>query len=397
MLSFEKYQYAYITCMYMQEDNKPSIYEVALADKLFIYTAVYQTDLAGLKEILEHRLITNYYFESELLRCKDIPVLNVQVDDIKVGTLIEEVAQPEHSFARSIVDFAVGECIFIDSSIVDCDIYKGTAFTKFYNLKFSKSTMSVYFQIVTNNGLVNQHICRFEDMNVEFIPFKLGVPEDSDLTPEFATYLKNMTLNGKVYKVYSVDFLPLVNPRKIQDCIAHKAHIRNIYYANFVKILQEFISRFETDDSQKVVWAGGNSDYSSNYGCFLDSSEKDLTKAEMSKITNYVMTDIFKIYQEQGLDAARKTIARSAARPLVKHCMLLLTTIILNESSIATQVATAIEIKKQYSALYVATGAFLYEVRMLSMKQLIHLGDIRGTFSGSDETALSLASGRALV
>ena len=172
MDSAEKIRYCFLNKIYTRLNNEDA-YELALVDETFSFVILHRT--CDLHSILSFGFIYDFSLEDDYLRCNP----SVQID---TGDSLSE------SELNASIGVSLGETIFsllrlgsdnnfiiiddklAESFIADADSTKnwtGLGVTYFHNVKFSKSTMSIFTPIVTEDGLYNKMLAVRQIVNLK--------------------------------------------------------------------------------------------------------------------------------------------------------------------------------------------------------------------------------------
>lgn len=292
--SAEKIRYCFLNKIYNRLNNEDA-YELALVDETFSFVILHRT--CDLHSILSFGFIYDFSLEDDYLRCNP----SVQID---TGDSLSE------SELNASVGVSLGETIFsllrlgsdnnfiiiddklAESFIADADSTKnwtGLGVTYFHNVKFSKSTMSIFTPIVTEDGLYNKMLAVETNSKLETKHFYFGVP--SGISTPMGTYKAKKSINNIDYDIYELEFAPVFD--NIGKVLAGPVINTAVQYqacCEFVlKALDDMMHEFYSVDQEEVAWAGGSKQYTTSYKIEFTSDMVKLNKRDRINILNSIL------------------------------------------------------------------------------------------------------------
>ena len=179
-------RYCYLSKIYESSSGESKLYECVLCDETFSDIAIYRVDLDTLKGLAnDHKLIKNFVIEDGYLRCENTTrqLLNNLIESSK-GKYIRKRDTKLYSFYDFVRNGIKTECYFVhpDYALADNSL-DGIGFSHFKNIRVSESTMSVYCNILTEEGLKHLSLIRLENKKLVMNNLFVAVPDDVDLIP----------------------------------------------------------------------------------------------------------------------------------------------------------------------------------------------------------------------
>lgn len=367
------------------QTNTEEIYLVLYTeDSLQLIETVY-VDKETLGKIPKKGLLTNFVVQDDFLRCDAMQKIKVNMDASellgKKDFISFRGADNKGSFFSFLSD--AGSYIYIDEkALIPCDDdeqikYKlGTyGYTNFKNIKFSQTTMTAYFHIVTPDGLENRNIIYLNDKNyLQMNEFIIGVAGISDTFPEECVALlgEAIDVNGKVYTLYKVKMMSLYNNTAIpvDTNLVNLSCYMSLRYENAINLLEVLIESItEQEEQSSLMWAGGNNSHKSNYGVLFKSTGEKYSKNKCAQLIDTIMrgyispvlsTDIDK---ESALEKVLEEIIYPGMSEEEKHLRLILANIMILNETKEDILITAIKYKENFRDKKFSYDKFLYWVR----------------------------------
>lgn len=369
----------YLDKVFKDTNGKIKLYQLTLSDSLFRDIREVVVGEEGLLKYLNNKgFIKDFQLEEGYLKCdpKDT-LLATSVIESQLSEEKSKNVEQENSFYR-FLDYAIeNDCILLDDSLIDCDKYTGLAFTKFKNIRFSQSTMSVYFIINTPEGIANKHIVYLEDGALKFYHFYFGVPAGK-ATYKNATYVKDIVINNELYYVYQIGELGLY-PMEVctSSSLINKAcTAREIQQAilDTVKDYSTILNNTLGEKGSTVEWAGGNGSYESQYGIIFKNSLKRPTKNRRNELIQDVFQNFLGIYPDY--QNAFSAVNNSPYYSLCEKAALkILLFISYSGKSPVECLSVAKSVREKFAKEMMYTSMFLYKIRVGCYIQHIRLVD----------------------
>ena len=256
------------------------------------------------KTYQEHMAILNKEFKVEeaptlmkllkTLICVDAKFVIQKESKAETGAVAVDVGIWEHGIEESGFDSYGGE----DDSEPVREVYD--IVIPCYGVKFSKSTMSVYFNYYDDDGLHHWNIMRYDDIWYVFNPFSFLV-SSANLSAfqrcmgEFQNYLLeegSYEYRNESYVKYKVlqDIPLLANDEYIFTEILHKAIICSERYNNVLKITKDFMSSLcDNSNVELKGWAGKDRSFKTNYGIYFKTQYIAIPTEERVEVLNRVI------------------------------------------------------------------------------------------------------------
>ena len=135
--------------------DKPDIYELAMTDLHFSFVILYRTE--DLRSILDYGYFYDFSLDEDYVMCN--PQMHVSSGDSLYESEIENFLVVD--FKDSIFSFLARgseqNYVFLNDDVVaDTQDWTGYGVTYFHNVKFSKSTMSIYVMLSAKDGVFNK-------------------------------------------------------------------------------------------------------------------------------------------------------------------------------------------------------------------------------------------------
>lgn len=368
----------------LQADNG-EVYLVIYADELLQLIGTAYVDKETLAKIPKKGLITNFIVQDEFLRCDPLPKIkvNMKAEDLLGKT--EFMSYTNNFNPGSFFSFLgkASNYVYIDEEALlpnegdDQIKYKLASYghTSFKNLRFSQTTMTAYFHIVTPEGLKNRNIVYLNDkkylqMN-EFIVGETGI--NPKLPEECTSFLgEAIDSNGKVYTLYKVKMLSLYDTVKIpiDPNLVNLCCYMSLRYENAMNLLEVIIdSVTEQNNENSLSWAGGTNSHKSDFGVLFKSTGEKFSKSKCMDLVDTVMQGyIIPVMQKEDdkSEALRKVmqdLIYIGMNEEEKHLKTILANIMVLSETKEDILATAIKYKEMYRDKKFLYDKFLYWVR----------------------------------
>ena len=386
-----EYKYCYLDTIYTNDSNEIEYYNLTYCNK--DYTKVKSVCLpeSEIGSVFSQGLVLDFGIENGYLKCGD-------VKNYPASCLGQEVSfNLEEDTLYSFINIgAHNDYIVLDDSLIECDAYKGIAYSKFKNIKFSRSTMSVYVSIYdaasVGTKMYNKMIVVENDGNLEFQPFYFGVPvekkESFNKHNACFEFVKEMVINNEEYLIYTCKDLA-VYPYSycMSGSVVNKACYESNKLHNIVKALNCLIKTINdslgvnTDTS--YLWVGGNKGYQSKYGIVFKSMSLAMTSADTQDL---VLTAIREYKGKYGsFEEAKIALINSLYKREAKNAMMPILYALYSASDIANVVEIARQLLVGYTLSILEVDMFLYRIRIAAYVRGLRLVPVgEAVLSGSE-------------
>lgn len=392
-------QYCYLNRVYVDSNDVSQLYEFTLSDSYFLNVCTYITDLEGLRKLAENESLSkDFSLDAGFLKCDNVPRVennNLVKEAIGIPSYVRDLEYSFYTFVQTAVEH---DFLIVDDSILDCERFNGIKVSNFKNIRFSQSTMSVYFPLVNEEGLRNKHLVLLEDGLLRLNVFHFAVPAEynNQFKENGCVYCSRMFINNSEYVIYRMDELPIYPYAYVTagNVINKAVSVRERSKA-IVEVVTDYISFCNgvlgNNDNSKLPWAGGNNSYSSGYGVTLTSSLTLLKRTDRSAILDRVLGEIFP--EMDSYTAAVEYIKNGGGSQLAKACLNVLSFICFSGKNVTEQLAYAVAVKNKYKTEMFYADLFLYQVRVATYVRRIHLANpINPVLQGSDEAAYTIVN-----
>lgn len=396
-----KIAYCYLQSVFRDESGTAKAYELVRSDKYFREISNYLASEKGLRDIrssLEAQF--NYSFKDEYLLCR--PLKESAVNNLIMGNLDKVIYQwgESGSTIYDLLSEGIGKrfMVLADRYAVPGSVVDGKGATLFSNIRFSASTMSVYFNILTDNGLENKHLICMEDYRLAMRPFYFAVPEDEAL--ELREYkgqpgLGDITINNLVYTLYYADELLIYDMEVLTPTsLVNKASIEVAKTQNAVNILNDYregLFRALNGEQKKVEWAGGTGSYESSYGVFYKADIDILSARKRGEIMKIILGWV----AEGSFRSPEELYERLLALPLAyeeKISGIALLNVVTHVSSVEDALFLSDKAIQCHKVMNAYANIFLYRVRSKVYFTKIGIVPVLNpVFTGSGEAISTIA------
>lgn len=271
-IDLNEFNMCYLDTVFVDSTDSIKYAKVYFCNKLFtdIYSLI--VPYSELIQLTKIPCLHDFEIEGKYFKCATIKRVqiteNVEENVYKVQHHFSSKPQTFYDFVR---EASNNDYLFVGDSISELSAYKGTELSHFRYLKFSKSTMSVYFQITSNEGLYNRHLITLEGGYLQFHPFYFGVKESIGKEPNYGIYQHDITINNEKYKLYYVENISIIEDSTcIVPALINKAMGLKEKAIATNRVLEEIIKAFIS--SETIAWAGGSNSHESHFGVLYDYS-----------------------------------------------------------------------------------------------------------------------------
>lgn len=397
----KKYKYCYLNNIYKGENNI-HVFELLLADSYFTKFAMYLTNGGELRQILGcNELVKDFSIVDGVLKFSNTNILPLY-DGIKEDLFkVRDISPEKKTLFDLFRQGALNNYIILEDSVVkeNDNSYVGSAFTKFTNIRFSNTTMSIYAKMVTEEGLYNKMLVTMKNGYLNASQFYFGVPivkqnsdkgleQNSDKDLEQSTtsgiktmslfgdskisdvkffgeeYCKTMTINGDDYKIYYLRMCLLATKTAIINPFINKAASMCVKFTNICNALEFFISEQYSwiyPDQKKKEWIGGDSNYNDGVGVYFNSSRKTITKKDDAILFDQLCSTIKRC---NTTDEVVNWVKNSGFSEDKKQIMLIYLSFMMQSNKPVERVNLAYTYKDKIDLHYVCFSSYAYEMRL---------------------------------
>lgn len=380
--------YCYLNQVWVDDNDNGLLYELVFSDKNFrdvYFKRVNKESLISTRN--ENKYEYNFKFKDDYLCCPDVKRLKInniimesKDKEIRVNSVGDDFNL--YAFLTEAIDNGY---IFVSDEFIQEHSLQGLGYTGMHNIRFSRTTMSVYVQIINVEGIHNEMIVSLEGTRLVFHPFYVAVPINKKLSYG-AVKKSSCNIEHVPYDIYYVDFLSLYTK---DDYIAYglinRACAISAQCLNMCKILDTFIEavRCVTENGvipSQIAWAGGSSSHKSSFGVLFKSSIKILSNKEVADIVNKAVNHFLPMLDkynfetlEDKIKMANHIISITSLPTITKWYYFTLLKVILNANTMAEQLSVAIETKKACKTQMLFCDVYMYRIRSYSYLNCVSL------------------------
>lgn len=283
--------FCFMNKIYTRTD-KPDVYELAMTDLHFSFVILYRTE--DLRSILNYGYFYDFSLDGDYVMCN--PQMQVSSGDSLYENEIENFLVVD--FKDSIFSFLARgseqNYVFLNDDVVaDTQDWNGYGVTYFHNVRFSKSTMSIYVMLSAKDGVFNKMLVVEENNRLTFKPFYYGVP--SGKTSIGGDFVFSKNINNVKYDVYKVEFLPVITDAEkvLSAPIINTAVQYQTCYEFAIRAVESVLKEYYSVADSVTEWVGGSKQYTSSYKISFKSAMEKLTKRDR----DYIVSDLLKGYE----------------------------------------------------------------------------------------------------
>lgn len=233
----------FLNRVFTDKDDCISFFEIVKADNSFADVRTSYVSLDTLKKLsTDPKLTTDFSFEDGYLKC-DSTVNRVCSNDLIKGQVSKQFSIYDSS--NSLFDLLMlgvnNGFYLVDDRVAKNSTWTGNGFTSFHNIKFSKSSMSIYARVIFKDTCFNKHIVKLQRGILKFYPFKFLVPKDfcGDLSD--CKKLGEIVINNISYFLYEVATMSLFCPiNNITPPLINYANGRVLRFSEVLKVLRQY-------------------------------------------------------------------------------------------------------------------------------------------------------------
>lgn len=381
-------KYAFLKSIYVDENDVGIYYEAEVSDTIMAKTGIMIKTLAEWKELFSKQSITaNFSFEDDYLKCSpDIP--RYPIAGMISSSEDTSIFNESNKFYYFIFNGIVNKYILCEDGIAlsEDSSYHGTEITEFSSIKFSKSTMTMYAMLNSENGFYNKVLIYLSDVDLVINKFYYGIPKDAENIIPMGKFIKDMDINNNEYAIYCIEpedvqlicnvtfsenliALSVVLSQKFKDIV----DVLGMYYKCSYQTLVG-----NTDDTEKQ-WCGGSSSYASRYGVYMETSLAPLSEYQIDALCGYLykLEDTFAVHH--SVDKLLEEIDSLDLNTRSSDVLRTLVPIIFSENGSKEDFLTLLRSSlKSYESIYCIYNLYLYCIRINAYLQKKHVGNLYG-------------------
>lgn len=270
------------------------MYAITMSDEKLLHV---QGKLLTLDELVAEvdnisKPACDFKIEDGVLRCNPM-ITPIDIDDLLFQEMIAHnncINSPGDNSLYKLLQLGVENDYVILGGDSSEAWERGEALTKFRNIKFSNSTMSVYARMRNVDGIFNKMIVVMTDGRLEFRPFKFAIPTTSLQYPTVGTKTaETLKINNVDYTVWETGILSIYDEVEISLGLVNQSLCDNKVYAECIKLLDDFLAGAFKIGNSEVEWAGGKNDYSTQYGVYFKTSCKGIGQVTRNELQRIVL------------------------------------------------------------------------------------------------------------
>lgn len=370
--------YCFLNCVYTDENDKSILYEVVRCDETFSIIQVERVTLSELELLAATSgLKTDFSFEDGYLKCNTVKRFWCD-ESIKSSASKHQVIEEKFNTEKTIytlLSMGVKENFyFIADELVDLAKYQGTGIVPFSHVKFSQSSMSVYYREVLNGVGRNHYLISTEANSIRFNPFYFLVPSKRVESIPFERK-GAIVVNNVEYSVYYSGNLGIVEPVKIGSAaLVNQASSERVKSASAVKAT-DFVLGPVWGESGKIQWDGSNRTSHHIRTITFNPSQKVLSNSSIEGIYQNIMDN-----GRSGIKAEYSYPAFVVANWFVW--------MMENQTNETELIAAAKQFKEGFSKQLFFADLYLYRIRVFACYGIVCLpmnqplcGGVNGGFT----------------
>lgn len=274
----------YMNKIYVKRDNN-DIYELALVNSDF--TRVQLIRVTDLHDIISFYDTRDFNLDEDYLVC-DPHVPMVQGESI-IDTDAVFGEECEKNLFSFLIEGARNRYVVLDDSVIEGEEIAGYGMTYFHNIRFSKSTMSIYVPMYNGDGIYNKIICAEEQGRLLMRQFYFGVVSGDECN--YGDFVTKKLINNIEYDIYKIEFLPVFSNlgKIISAPIINTAIHMGTRLRFCIDTLSELMHSLYDVSEDKVQWVGGSNSYTSSYTIQFESTLPKITKRLAHDILNAIL------------------------------------------------------------------------------------------------------------
>ena len=396
-----KFKYCYLTHCYSDNAGELEAFELVTADEYFEHVLYFIANKENLLKIRKSDALFNFAIDNGNIRCNNIKCSTL--NNLIKANMNTWIQQSSIDNLYTLLGEGLKKRFYFvaDEYAVPYENIDEFGSTEFCNLKFSKSTMSVYFSSFDQDGLKNKMIIKMQDNKLKFQPFFFAVPKIEPFSqPENKELIVqrcgDITLNSEEAILYRVEQAPFVEECIVEHALINKASIivaKSNNLCSFLDSYRELIcTKVLGKENLPVAWAGGNHSYSSPYGVYYRADIKDLTKSCKNELLDLTLNKVVpKFFSQKDFKGAVTFINGLNLPYLSRIAVICLANIIFQSSGLEDSILTVNNVIRDYKLQGIFANLYLYKVRSLAYTKQRYYAEAFTPIIGSDEPFVTLA------
>lgn len=382
-------KYCFLNVVYFDTNNEDQIYELVLSDSMFQNISIYRTNLQELKKFIDGKeWVFDFAFVEGYLKC-DSCIKRIQLNNLIQCGWIEEKSS-NLTLYDLLIEGIQNHFLFLEECVVNSEEWEGLAITRFSALKFSQSTMSIYYRVVTENGIFNKMLVHMEGSKLIQHGFYFAVPYENKFSQK-AEFIKSMRINGKMYSVWKVDVISIYDMNVIISySLINKANCMRARLSNLYETLADYLDlaySLDIDVPERKQWIGSSKSYASPYGVWFKSS---VTKIKASRRLELIKIAARLLGEGMSKDDAIKLCHKSVKSREERYVLHNLLRIVYGEDPLNF----VVNYKEYVACLILFADIYLYKIRsrcFLEEKRILQkMGTQDSRLTGSDEFGFTI-------
>ena len=355
--------YCFLNCVYTDENDNSLLYEVVKCDDTFSTIQIERVTLSELELLaVTSDLKTDFSFEDGYLKCNTVKRLWCD-ESIKSSAgkhqIIEEKFNTEKTIYTLLSMGVKEKFYFIADELVGLSKYQGTGIVPFSHVKFSQSSMSVYYREVLDGVGRNHYLISTEANSIRFNPFYFLVPSEKVESIPFQRK-GAIIVNNVEYSVYYSGSLGIIEPVKIgSPALVNQANSERVKNASALKAT-DFVLGPVWGESSKIQWDNSNRTSHHIRTIIFSSSQKVLSTNSVERIYHSVL--------DNGRDGMRSEYSYPAF--VVANWFVWLSENVTNETEL---IAAAKQFREGFSERLFFADLYLYRIRAFACYGIVHL------------------------
>lgn len=258
------------------EDSSNKIYELVISTRDFSKIEIARVDLAGLEGYARGGYVKDFNIDNGILKSFDVPILPLNEYVLKTKNELQTIynVMKSNTLYSLLFDGLQNNFYFVDH------VDEKDVFTPFSSIKFSNTTMSVYYPVINDNKLFNRKIVSMKNDMLTFSPIKVAVPKGIDFHYECV----KEEIDNYDYDVYTVEVISIYDTSFIPILpLINKAATLSIRLGTVVNIAKTFQSNLYESlgvENEKLEWIGGSGSNQSP-GVYFTNSNKKIKKNDI--------------------------------------------------------------------------------------------------------------------
>lgn len=276
--------YCFLNRIYADNNDKVVEYEVVFSSVKFDNIRTKRVDVSKLRELAaSDSYVTDFSFDGNYLKCSEVDrVLHSSLPDHGTPSASKVDTFSLFDLLRMGVE---NNFFFVFDEIADIDDYRGDGLVRFSKVRFSQSSMSVYYRLAYNGTLRNVYLVESVNNNVEFVPFYFAVPADFNGSIK-CQFVRSARFNNQDFKLYYADAMYLVEPLQIVSAaLINKASCARVRFSSAVSVVQKLLdTHYGNSKSSPLKWIAKEKYGREVFTISFESSYRSITKKSADAI-----------------------------------------------------------------------------------------------------------------